>query len=210
MKKMALCIMAFFLSSCAQRQIKPVNVDDLTTLKNEFIQQIHTSDVDEGPFSFNYKFKTVFFSKEVMSLFGEINVQDRLPHGWQYYEGKTLCTVNNQPKEVTLQDLFPTSEHKEYLRQICENSLKQDATSYFAGTEPLCTTLALSDIHTFVINDNNLFIVFQPYRVGGGADGPFIVKIPFSRLKGHWHEAHPLHSLMRNAIESHNFNSSLP
>src|ERR1700688_814993 len=151
MKRLELHILwLFLLSSCEQQEIKPIDMDNLTILKDEFLQQIYTSDVEEGPFSFNYKFKTVFFSKEVMSLFGEFNVHDRLPHGWQYYEGKTICTINNKRKEVSLQDLFPTSEQKEYLRLTCENSLKQDPISYFAGKDPLHTTLALNDIHTFV------------------------------------------------------------
>jgi hypothetical protein len=55
-------------------------MDDLSTLKREFLQQIHISNVEEGPFSFNYQFRTIFSSKEVISLFGTLTVHDRLPH----------------------------------------------------------------------------------------------------------------------------------
>jgi hypothetical protein len=209
MSKLALHLLSLlFLLGCEQREIKPINMDDLRTLKGEFLQQIYASDVEEGPFNFNYTFRTVFFSKEVVSLFGEINVHDRLPHGWQYYEGKTFCTIDNNRKEVTLQGLFPNTSQKEYLRQICEDSLKQEPTSYFGGKEPFHSSLGIDDIHTFVVDEKNLIIIFQPYRVGGGADGPFVIKIPFTSLKGHWNESHPLHSLMKKAIESYNFTSS--
>ena len=196
------------LSSCEQRKAKPINMDGLATLKKEFLQQIYTSDVDEGPFSFNYKFRTIFFSKEVISLFGELRVHDRLPHGWQYYEGKTFCMIDNQFREVRLSDLFTTVEQREFLRQTCENSLKSNPISYFSGNEPLRSTLSRDDIRTFVVDDQHLIIIFQPYTVGGGGDDPFLVKIPFIDLKGHWEGSHPIHSLFKKVLESRSFISS--
>jgi len=180
------------LLGCQKQESKPVSMDDLNSLKKEFIEQIHTCCIDEGPFNFNYTFRTVLFSKQLISLFGELNVHDRLPHGWKYYEGKTFYTLNNQRKEITLKDLFKTVPQKEYLRKVCEDALKKEGISYFVGEKPLRTTLDLEDIQTFVINDKNLFIIFQPYIVGSGADGPFIVKIPFTELIGKWQARNPL------------------
>ena len=197
----------FLLSGCHQEENKPVNVDDLTGLKNQFIEQIQTCCIDEGPFSFNYTCKTVLFSKQIVSLFGEFNVHDRLPHGWSYYEGKTFYTVNNNRKEISLNDLFKTDDQKEYLRQTCEGMIKKDIISYFAGKEPLYKTLELKNIHTFVIDDKNLIIIFQPYIVSGGADGPFIVKIPFTELIGKWETGNPLEKCLpitKNFISSWN------
>lgn len=176
----------FILSSCNQQESKPANIDNLTDLKNQFIEQIGTCCIDEGPFSFDYRFRTVLFSKQIISLFGELNVQDRLPHGWNRYEGKTFYTIDSVYKEITLNDLFKTKGQKEYLRKICEDDIKKEPISYFAGKDPSRTTLDLQDIHTFVIDHQNLIIIFQPYVVGGGADGPFFVKIPFVDLNGKW------------------------
>lgn len=193
MKKVILhAVWLFILSGCNQQENKPANIDNLTELKNQFIKQITTCCIDEGPFSFNYTFRTILFSEQIISLFGELNVHDRLPHGWNCYEGKTFCIIGGEPKEVALNDLFKTDTQKEYLRKICEDDIKKETISYFAGEEPLRETLNLKDIHTFVIDDKNLIIIFQPYTIGGGADGPFIVKIPFSELIGKWETGNPL------------------
>jgi len=209
MKKWGLhLLLPFSLLSCTQKESKPVNMDDLSTLKKEFLQQIHISNVKEGPFSFNYQFRTIFSSKEVISLFGTLTVHDRLPHGWQRYEGKTFCIVNDQYKEVALDDLFITEIQKEFLRKTCEAHLKKDPTSYFAGNEPLRTTLSQDDIRTFVMDDQYLIVIFQPYSVGGCGDGPFLVKFPFSDLQGHWNSLHPIHSLLKQATQSCAFTSS--
>ena len=104
------------LLGCECKETQICNIDDLTHLKNEFIQQIYMEDGDGGPFSFNYKFRTIFSSQGVTSLFGELTVHDRLPHGWKYYEGKTFCNINNRRREVFLKDLFPTDKQKEFLQ----------------------------------------------------------------------------------------------
>jgi hypothetical protein len=196
------------LSSCEQPERAAVDMDDLTTLKKEFLQQILSCNVDEGPFTFSYKFRTIFSSKEVISLLGTLTVHDRLPHGWKYYEGKTFCMINNQQKEVFLNDLFRTHEHKEFLRQTCEKSLKKEPVSYFSGGDPLRETLTQDDIQSFVVDDSHLIIIFQPYTVGGGADGPFVVRIPFTDLQGHWEASHPLPTLIRKVVGSCEFTSS--
>ena len=196
------------LLGCECKETQICNIDDLTHLKNEFIQQIYMEDGDGGPFSFNYKFRTIFSSQGVTSLFGELTVHDRLPHGWKYYEGKTFCNINNRRIEVFLKDLFPTDKQKEFLRQICETRLKKNPVSYFSGKEPLHGSLTYDDINTFVIDDQHLIIVFQQYTVGGVADGPFFVKIPFTDLTGHWEDTHPLLSHLKNAVTSQAFTSS--
>jgi len=116
--------------------------------------------------------------------------------------------INNRYEVVTLDDLFKTDEQKEFLRAACEKSLKKDPLTYFKGQDPLRTTLTQEDIHTFVMDDQNLIIIFQPYSVGGGADGPFLVKIPFVDLKGHWEGSQPIHTLLQKAIQSGAFTSS--
>ena len=94
------------------------------------------------------------------------------------------------------------------LSGIVRNHLKKDPTTYFAGNEPLRTTLSQDDIRTFVMDEQYLIVIFQPYSVGGCGDGPFLVKFPFSDLQGHWNNLHPIHSLLKQTINSCAFTSS--
>lgn len=189
---------AITLSSCLQQEVKPTKADDLSSLKNQFLQQISTnSEIEEGPFSFNYRFRTIFFD-DVISLFGELTVHDRLPHGWQRYEGRTLYKIKGRWQKITLDDLFQTNEQKEFLSGVCETSLRNDPMSHFSGEDPLYTT----HIDTFIIDNQYLIIVFQPYSVGGCSDEPIQVRVPFSDLNSNWNMAHPFYALFNQAIES--------
>jgi hypothetical protein len=56
----------------------------------------------------------------------------------------------------------------------------------------LCDHLDQELIKTFVLDHKSLILVFQPYTVGGCADIPFTVKIPFTELIGKWQAGNPL------------------
>ncbi len=211
MRNLAISILMLLLlfSGCQnKKEADAVNLDELGILKKEFLEQLRLSHIEEGPFSFRYNLSTVFISEDVTSLYGELNVHDRLPHGWKQYEGITCYKVNGRFQRVELEDLFSSQDQKEFLRNLCENSLKTNPISYFSGHKSLCERLAKDDINTFVIDEQNLIIIFQPCRVGGGADGPFLVKIPFVELEGHWNSSHPFLTLLMTAIESEQFFSS--
>lgn len=47
-------------------------------------------------------------------------------------------------------------------------------------------------IKLFAVDHESLIIIFQPYVVGGCADGPFFVKIPFTELVGKWQVGNPI------------------
>lgn len=201
--------MAVLFSSCHQKEVKLTKPLDLSVLQDEFLDQICTNcQIIEGPFSFNYQFRTVFFSDEVISLFGELTVHDRLPRGWKRYEGKTLCKIEDKWREIRLCDLFPKEKQQELLRKACESSLKADPSSYFSGNDPLNTKLNYDDISTFVIDEKHLIIVFQPYSVAGGSDGPVRVKIPLELLVSEWAISHPLLPALVKVSESQSFLSS--
>lgn len=198
--------MGLFLLQGCQNDAK--FLDDLNSIKKDFIQSIFNENFDESPFKINYKLQTTFFSHNLISLFGEIFVHDHLPHGWSYYESKTFYKTNGKFQELTLADLFTTPKQWEFLRIYCENALKKEVASHFSGEEPLYTTLDLEKIQTFVVNEQFLIIVFQPYSVGGGSDGPIHVKIPYNELQDNWSSSHPLTSILTKTLSSGEFTSS--
>lgn len=169
---------------------------DPRTTKTDFIHAIFDSEIDDSPFSMSYSLRTVLFSKEIISLFGHTDVYTHLPHSWGHYEGKTYCKINGKFKEIFLNDIFTTSEQKEFLRSYCENDLKQRSYWYFGGDEPILTHLDADAIHTFVVDEKSLIIVFSPYSVGNYVDGPHIIQIPYQELKDHWNPKNPIASLL--------------
>lgn len=101
--------------------------------------------------------------------------------------------TNGSFKEITLNDLFPQATQKEFLSNYCENFFKHDGNcSYFQGADPLRDHLDPEMINVFVVDHESLILIFQPYTVGGFADGPFTVKIPFIELIGKWQAGNPL------------------
>lgn len=194
------------LFSGCQDDAKQLN--DLNSIKREFIQSIFEENFDESPFSINYSLRTVFFSADLISLFGNIFVYNHLPHGWSNYEGKTFYKTNGKFEEITLKDLFTTPEQQEFLRIYCESSLKRETSSYFSGKNALTATLDPQLIQTFVVDDQFLIIIFQPYSVGGGSDGPVHVKIPYMDLQGKWNPKNPLIPILNKVLLSKEFTSS--
>lgn len=179
-------------TACSSDRVK--RFDSLEEIKKDFIASILVeSSLDEGPFQMNYHLRTILFSDNVVSLMGDVFVFAHLPHGWIRYEGKTYVKTNNLFEEISLNDLFPLPSQKEFLRAYCENFFKQDDNcSYFQGEDCLLDHLDQEIIKLFVVDHESLIIIFQPYAVGGFADGPFTVKIPFHELIGKWQTGNPL------------------
>ena len=202
-----LLLSALLIAGC-ERPEKIATTDDLNSIKKDFLLSILESGVEESPFQMHYNLRTVFFSPDIVSLFGEVYVYDHLPHGWWRYEGKTLCRIQGKFKEIKLWDLFPTMSQREFIRKYCENALKNDSISYFNGENPLRDRLEYEDIRTFVVDDKSLIIFFQPYTVGGLGDGPLHVKIPYEHLRDHWNHAHPFTELLLKTLFSKSYTAS--
>ena len=206
-RSLMLFVVSLILIGCENRK-NDLAEDDLNSVKKEFLNKIFLAEVEEGPFNMHYSIKTVFFSKDLISLFGEINVYDCMPHGRKHYEGKTYVKIKGQFKEIDLNDLFTSNSQKEFFRSYCENYLKNDPMTYFGGKDPIKEKLAFEDIRTFVINKHFLSIIFQPYVAVSSADGPFVVKIPLDHLKGQWDSGNILLPLLQKTVLSKNFTSS--
>jgi len=114
-------------------------LDNIEKIKKDFIATTLTENVlHEGPFQMNYHLRAILFSDNVVSLMGDVFVFAHLPHGWTRYQGKTYIKTNGSFKEITLNDLFPQPNQKEFLRSYCENFFKHyDDCSYFQGADPL-------------------------------------------------------------------------
>jgi len=196
------------LIGCEHQEKSEKSLDDLNTIKKDFLLSIMRQEINESPFQMNYSFKTVFFSKDIISLLGEMNVYNHLPHGWSRCEGKTFCKTDGKFEEIKLSDLFTTASQKEFLRKYCENDLKSQSISYFSEISSLRTTLEYADMTTFVINDKYLIVLFQPYVVKGLEDGPSHVKIPLEHLKNQWTSSNPLALLLPLTISSRSYVAS--
>lgn len=182
----------FILVGCTKSDNDPLK--NLNSCKNEFIAEILKQSLDESPFHMNYSLKTVLFSDNLISLFEEISIYNDLPHDEGCYKGITFYKKNGTFLPLTLQELFSTPTQKEWLRSYCEQFLKTNtiAASYFSGEAPFLTFLEPNLIRTFVLESEALCIIFQPYTVAGGADGPPIIKISYQLLKNHWNPSNPL------------------
>ena len=190
--RMIYLFLLLIFTACLSDTDKGFN--NIEEIKKDFIATILTeSSLEEGPFQMNYHLRAILFSDNVVSLMGDVFVFAHLPHGWVRYEGKTYVKTNDSFQEITLNDLFPMPSQKEFLRGYCENFFKQDTNgNYFQGVEPLLDHLDQKMIKVFVVDHESLILVFQPYDVGGFADGPFTVKIPFNELIGKWQTGNPL------------------
>ncbi len=168
---------------------------NIEEIKKDFIATLLTeSSLDEGPFHMDYNLRSILFSDDIVSLFGTVFVYAHMPHGWIRYETKTFVKDKGVFKEIVLNDLFPQASQKEFLRSYCEDFFKHrcDNCSYFQGSEPLQDYLELGLIKLFAVDHESLIIIFQPYEVGGFADGPFCVKILFTELVGKWQAGNPI------------------
>lgn len=194
------------LSGCGDRNI--TLLDDLSGLKKQFIAEVLEGAIDECPFNLSYNFRTVFYSKELISLFGEFHQYTHLPHGWTKYEGRTFYKKKGTFIPLILSDLITDKNGLEFIRNYCENVLKKDPCTYFSGEKPLRTVLALQDLNTFTLDDQGLILVFQPYTVAGGMDSPPIVRIPWHDLWGITTPSHPLRAILSKAVNSKCFISS--
>lgn len=195
------------LAGCENTRREPV-ADDLNDVKRAFLHSIFSSTVEEGPFHMQYTLRTVFFSKNLVSLFGVTNVYDCMPHGGRRYEGKTYVNKDGEFKEIVLDDLFTDPSQNEFLRSYCEGELRKNPISYFEGEHPFKKRLELEDVRTFVIDDRFLIILFQSYVAGSGEDGPFFVRIPFEHLQSRFDSGHILFPLLQEIIDSKDFLSS--
>jgi hypothetical protein len=185
-----------------------IDFDDLNSMKGDFLNRVFEGELEDGPFFLNYTMSTVFFSKDLISIFGEFTRYTNFPHDSKRYEGKTFCRVNGKFREIRFDDLFSTAEQKEFIRKYCEDTLKDQAIGYFGEDPPLRDSVELTEIQSFLIHESFLVIVFQRYVVDGLNDYPTTLNIPYIILKDHINPSNPLIPILKQTVASKAFISS--
>ena len=193
---------------CGCEKNGEIDVDNLNSEKNEFFTRVFESELGEGPYFLNYSLSTVFFSNDIVSVFGEFSRYTNFPHDTTCYEGKTFCRVNGKFKLIHFDDLFTMPKQKEFVRDFCENILKSRSVGYFGENPPLRDQLDLKEIQTFLIHEHYLVIVFQRYVVAGLTDYPITLKIPYIVLKDHINPNNLLIPLLEKTVASQSYISS--
>jgi len=199
---------AFLVMLVGCEKSSEINVDNLNSEKTDFLSRVFEGELEDGPFFLSYALNTVFFSKDVLSLFGEYTRYTQFPHDSKHYEGKTFCKINGKFERVSFHDLFTTQVQKEFIRKYCEDTLKKNSIGYFGDIPSWRDQLELREIQTFLIHENFLVIVFQRYVVAGLDDYPTTIKVPYAILKEHINPDHPLISLLEKTVSAKAYVSS--
>jgi len=151
---------------------------------NYFIQgEISSKEVWEDGCTLSYELFPVYRATNLISAYG-CNFQGRGIHGCTYYEGKTFWQKGDSIVELVLDDLFVKgTEYRRFLLQYCENYFKATGYGYYSSRRELLPELKQNDLDIFVLTDKGVMIIFKAYTVGGWADGPDTVLIPYGKLK---------------------------
>lgn len=108
----------------------------------------------------------------------------RNSHSSTSYEGKNYWRRGDSIIKLFLDDLFiKGSGYRSFMLQYCENYFKSSGYGYYSSLPEFPPQLESHDLDIFVLTDKGLMIIFRAYRVGGSADGPDTVLIPYAELK---------------------------
>jgi hypothetical protein len=151
---------------------------------------------DEEPHTLSYRLFPTYQSPNLISVYGS-NFQGGGGHGCTYYEGKTFWQTEGSIVELSLDDLFiKDSGYRQFLLQYCENYFKSSGYGYYASCPEYEPHLKTNDLDIFVLTDRGLRIIFRAYVVGGWADGPDTVLIPYENIKGFIDITGPLQEML--------------
>ena len=158
------------------------------TLFDSFIEHEKASqeeyDKDFGGCSMGYQLSPVYCQPNFISIYGCESQTRACPHGWTHYESKNYWQSENAIIEVGLKDLFlKESGWCNFLLDYCDRYFTVTNHGYYASDYGLRPKLEPEDLNIFVITKEGLIIIFRSYRVGGWADGPDIITIPYNDLK---------------------------
>ena len=154
-------------------------------------------DNDFGGCFLEYNLYPVLVLPNLISVYGfDFRSRDS-PHGCTYYEGKNFWQTGDRIVELELRDLFlEGSDWQEFLRQYCQNYLVQNKCGYYVMDEWYSPELNNEDLDIFILGEHGMMIVFRSYRVGGWADGPYTITIPYEKLMSYIDPAGPIEEII--------------
>ncbi len=151
---------------------------------NCFVQEeVASEEIWDDECTISYDLFPVYQSPSLISVFGS-NFQGKGSHGCTYYEGNNFWQKGDRVVKLILDDLFVRgSGYRPFLLQCCENYFKASGYGYYSSLPESPPQLESQDLDIFILTSKGLMIVFRAYRVGGWADGPDTVLIPYEKLK---------------------------
>lgn len=157
-------------------------------LFDEFVEGEKTSkevyNNDFGGFYLDYELIPVYCLPNLISIYGSESQSRACPHGWTHHEGKNFWKNENTIFEIDLKDFFiKESGWCNFLLHYCDHFFKSTRYGYYAMDDGFIPELEPEDLEIFVLTTSGLMIIFRSYRVGGWADGPDVITIPYSELK---------------------------
>jgi hypothetical protein len=148
-----------------------------------FKEAISEDDLWEDECMLSYALAPVYQTPHLISIFG-CAFQGRGSHGCTYYEGLTFWQNGESVVRLGLDDLFiKRGGYRQFLLQYCENEFKASGYGYYSSRPELPPELSPSDLDACVLTNKGLRMIFRAYTVGGWADGPDTVLIPYIKLK---------------------------
>ena len=127
-----------------------------------------------------YILTPTYASDKLVSIFGELHKYAGMPHGSTRYYASNYWFNGKEIQEVSLSSLFlPDKNFADFILNYCESTLQKEKVGY--GDE-LFPEFEESNLQVFSITKKGLIFTFQPYHIGGWADGPYSITIPFDKL----------------------------
>jgi hypothetical protein len=167
--------------------IDAVNLQIKTEAEERFTsfckEEVLLDDLWEDKCMLSYELIPVYQTPQLISIFG-CTFEGRGSHGCSYYEGQTFWKRRDSVVKLELDDLFVRgSGYRQFLLSYCENAFKSSSYGYYSSRPELPPELGPTDLNIFVLTDKGLKIIFRAYTVGGWADGPDAVLVPYAKLK---------------------------
>lgn len=133
-----------------------------------------------------YSLTPTYASPDLVSVFGELHRYAGMPHGCSRYSSFNYWFDGKEMQKISISHLFlPDTNFAEFITTFCLSTLQHERVGY-CSTDPeghMPIKIDLDDVQVFTLSKSGLTITFRPYHIGGWADGPYSITIPFACLK---------------------------
>lgn len=148
---------------------------------------------DFGGCSLEYCLIPVLRLPNLISIYGIESQSRACPHGWTHYRGMNFWATKSGITELIVSDLFlPDSGWVDFLLQYCDQYFANVHYGYYGMRDVPRPELKPKDLTRFVITHDGILITLPSYTVGGWADGPDCIVIPYLEIRKLLDPAGPL------------------